>query len=69
MGLCVMGAINMSDKYQRVLQFIMAGILLVSMFFVAREGAVYVSTMQVEKQEKICVVVDAGHGGVYNRLK
>lgn len=54
----------MSDKYQRVLQFIMAGILLVSMFFVAREGAVYVSTMQVEKQEKICVVVDAGHGGV-----
>ena len=54
----------MSDKYQRVLQFIMAGILLVSMFFVAREGAVYVSTMQVGKQEKICVVVDAGHGGV-----
>ena len=54
----------MSDKYQRVLQFIMAGILLVSMFFVAREVAVYVSTMQVEKQEKICVVVDAGHGGV-----
>ncbi len=53
----------MTEKYNRVLQVIMAGILLVSMFFVAKEGAVYVSSMQAKSREKICVVVDAGHGG------
>ncbi len=52
----------MTEKYNRVLQVIMAGILLVSMFFVAKEGAVYVSSMQAKSREKICVVVDAGHG-------
>lgn len=54
----------MSDKYHRVLRAIMAVILLVSMFFVAREGAVYVSSLQVKEREKFCVVVDAGHGGI-----
>lgn len=53
----------MTEKYNRVLQVIMAGILLVSMFFVAKEGAVYVNSMQAKSREKICVVVDAGHGG------
>ncbi len=53
----------MTEKYNRVLQVIMAGILLISMFFVAKEGAVYVSSMQAKSREKICVVVDAGHGG------
>ncbi|MBQ8596260.1 MAG: N-acetylmuramoyl-L-alanine amidase [Lachnospiraceae bacterium] len=42
----------------------MAGILLVSMFFLAREGAVYVNSLQVVPKEKICIVIDAGHGGV-----
>lgn len=53
----------MAEKYHRVLQIIMAGILMVSMFFVAREGAIYVSSMQAKNSEKICVIVDAGHGG------
>lgn len=53
----------MTEKYNRILQTVMAGILLVSMFFVAREGAVYVSSMQVKNKEKLCVVIDAGHGG------
>ena len=53
----------MTEKCNRALQVVMAGILLVSMFFVAREGAVYVSSMQVKDKEKICVVIDAGHGG------
>ncbi len=53
----------MTDKYNRILQVIMAGILLVSMFFVAREGAVYVSSMQANSRERLCVVIDAGHGG------
>jgi len=57
------GRFNMTEKYNRVLQVIMAGILLVSMFFVAKEGAVYVNSMQTKSREKICVVVDAGHGG------
>lgn len=53
----------MTEKCNRILQIVMAGILLISMFFVAREGAIYVGSMQVKNMEKICVVVDAGHGG------
>lgn len=63
----------MTEKQDRVLRLIMAGILLFSMFVVAREGAVYVSSMQTlsggaqgegtGKREKWCVVIDAGHGG------
>ncbi len=34
-----------------------------SMFVVAREGAVYVNSLQVESGKKVCVVIDAGHGG------
>ena len=34
-----------------------------SMFVVAREGAAYVSSVQVERKQKACVVIDAGHGG------
>ena len=42
----------------------MAALLAVSMFFVGREAAVYVAGETVDaKQEKLCVVIDAGHGG------
>lgn len=48
----------------------MTGILLLSMFVVARGGAISVNSMQTaskeaetEKREKWCVVIDAGHGG------
>lgn len=41
----------------------MVGILMFSMFVVAREGAAYVSSVQVERKQKACVVIDAGHGG------
>lgn len=34
-----------------------------SMFVVAREGAVYVNSAQIEEKKSICVVIDAGHGG------
>lgn len=53
----------MTEMGNRILHMVMAGILLVSMFFLAREGAVYVNSMQVEPKEKICIVIDAGHGG------
>ncbi|MDE7405049.1 MAG: N-acetylmuramoyl-L-alanine amidase [Lachnospiraceae bacterium] len=41
----------------------MVGILMVSMFVVAREGAIYVTSTQMEEKKSICVVIDAGHGG------
>lgn len=61
----------MTENQSRVLKLVMAGILLFSMFVVAREGAAYVfsnrvlesETGQVAEKERICVVIDAGHGG------
>ena len=53
----------MTENQNRVLKLVMVGILMVSMFVVAREGAVYVNSLQVENEKKICVVIDAGHGG------
>lgn len=53
----------MTEKGNRILHMVMAGILLVSMFFVAREGAVYVNSMQAAEEKRVCVVIDAGHGG------
>lgn len=53
----------MTNNQNRILKLVMVGILLFSMFVVARESAVYVNSAQVEKEKKICVVVDAGHGG------
>lgn len=54
----------MTEKCHRILHMVMAGILLVSMFFVAREGAVYVNSMEIAQKENVCIVIDAGHGGV-----
>lgn len=53
----------MTDKQNKILKLVMVGILMVSMFVVAREGAAYVDSMKVEKERNICVVIDAGHGG------
>lgn len=58
----------MTDKQNRLLHLVMAGILLLSMYLLAGKGAVYVSNMkpQAEKNsedKKLCVVIDAGHGG------
>lgn len=65
----------MTENQNRILRLVMSGILLVSMFIIAREGAAYVSSGSVlseraaETEEKengngqICVVIDAGHGG------
>ena len=53
----------MTNNQNRILKLVMAGILMFSMFVVAREGAVYVNSTQVEEKRDICVVIDAGHGG------
>ncbi len=63
------------EKQGKVLRIIMAAILLVSMYFVAGEGAAYVNSGKVTegrgagegskdiKERELCVVIDAGHGG------
>ena len=53
----------MSEEQNRVLKLVMLGILMVSMFVVARESAMQVSSMQAESRKRLCVVIDAGHGG------
>lgn len=58
----------MTENQNRILNMVMAGILLFSMFVIAREGAVSVVSSRAlspkeEGKEQICIVVDAGHGG------
>lgn len=53
----------MTNNQNRILKLVMVAILMFSMFVVAREGAVYVTSTQVEEKKSICVVIDAGHGG------
>lgn len=53
----------MTEAQNRILKLVMVGILMFSMFVVAREGAVYVNSLQVENEKKVCIVIDAGHGG------
>lgn len=54
----------MKEFQYKLLSLVMAALLAVSMFFVGREAAVYVAGETVDaKQEKLYVVIDAGHGG------
>ena len=53
----------MTENQNRILKLVMVGRLMVSMFVLAREGAVYVTSLQVENKSRACVVIDAGHGG------
>lgn len=53
----------MSENQNRILKLVMLGILMFSMFVIARESAVYVNSVQVENKRNMCIVIDAGHGG------
>lgn len=53
----------MTDNQNRILKLVMLGIMMFSMFVVAREGAVYVNSVQVENKKNTCIVIDVGHGG------
>lgn len=58
----------MTEKQNRILHLLMAGILLVSMYMIAGRGAVYVNSRQVSDkmdlpEKEVCVVIDPGHGG------
>lgn len=55
---------KLNKAQQKVITLIMEGILLISMFFVGRETAAYVATMNSNVAVgEPCVVIDAGHGG------
>ncbi len=47
---------------KKKLELIMVLCLLTASFFLARQGAVYVQSARTE-EKKICIVIDAGHGG------
>ena len=54
------------EKQKKILGIVMAAVLLVSMYLVERKGAAYVASdnvVTVEEDKKVCVVIDAGHGG------
>ncbi len=51
----------MSDRQRQILNKMMIVILLMAMYFVAKEGAVYVNSLQVAEAKSFCVVIDAGH--------
>ena len=54
----------MNGFQYKLLSAAVTTMLLVSMFFVGREAAVFVTGRTVEAEaEKWCVVIDAGHGG------
>ena len=56
---------SMSEFQNKLLSMIMGGLLVVSMLALAKEAAVYTASKAVKEQEnKICVVIDAGHGGI-----
>lgn len=49
---------------KNIISKVMVCLMLLSMFFVGRESARLVSSMQVLPVEKKVVVIDAGHGGI-----
>lgn len=54
----------MEEKQYRILSIIMGGLFILSMLFVGRETGKYVSAVNLQmREEKQCVVIDAGHGG------
>lgn len=55
----------MEDKQYKILSIVMSGLLILSMLLVGRETAKSVMGMSTRVQEeKPCVVIDAGHGGM-----
>lgn len=54
----------------KLLSGAIAVMLLASIAYVGREAAVYVAARSVDaEKEKVCVVIDAGHGDHECRLK
>lgn len=55
------------EEYERLIRTILLALMLVSVYFMVRQGAKLTSSQQIETkpaQVKPCVVIDAGHGGI-----
>ncbi|NLK76971.1 MAG: N-acetylmuramoyl-L-alanine amidase [Clostridiales bacterium] len=49
---------------KKKMELIMAVIVLVGAYFLAKEGGAYIVESKKAEEGKICIVVDAGHGGM-----
>ena len=48
---------------EQLLKGVVTIVLFTSVFFAARQAAVLVNEGTAQKEERFCVVIDAGHGG------
>ncbi len=53
-----------SELKERILKGVVTILLFTSVFCAARQAAVLVNEGEAETEERFCVVIDAGHGGV-----
>ena len=58
--------LKIGERSERILQLLMLGILMLSMFVISKEGALFINTSspQVVTEKKKVIVIDAGHGGI-----
>ena len=58
--------LKIGERGEKILQLLMLGILMLSMFVISKEGALFINTSstQVVTEKKKVIVIDAGHGGI-----
>ena len=58
--------LKIGERGEKILQLLMLGILMLSMFVISKEGALFIhtSSTQVVAEKKKVIVIDAGHGGI-----
>ena len=58
--------LKIGERGEKILQLLMLGILMLSMFVISKEGALFIhtSSTQVVTAKKKVIVIDAGHGGI-----
>ena len=58
--------LKIGERGEKILQLLMLGILMLSMFVISKEGALFnhTSSTQVVAEKKKVIVIDAGHGGI-----
>jgi len=57
--------LKIGERGEKILQLLMLGILMLSMFVISKEGALFIHTSsQVVTAKKKVIVIDAGHGGI-----
>ena len=56
--------LKIGERGEKILQLLMLGILMLSMFVISKEGALFIhtSSTQVVAEKKKVIVIDAGHG-------